>query len=260
MEKHFAITEIKRIIYVGEEEYNEKITRFTMERVYNELIFNLSGQNTVYFNGKALVAYPNTIRFLPDGPVTEYVVDREIKGSCIDIVFSADRVISEEAFITSPIDNSKIAALFKKAFSIWVAKNEGYHFECISLLYKIFAELQKESYLPEKDYKKIEPAVSFINEHFISENISAEKLAELCDISYSYLKRLFIKRFGLPPKKYIIQLKINYACDLLRSEMYSVSEVSEMCGYGDLYFFSRQFKEYVGISPTEFMKKYKSSK
>ncbi len=260
MEKNFIITGIKRIIYVGEEEYKEKITRFTMESISNELIFNISGQYTVYFNGKALTGRPNTVRFLPDGPVTEYVVDREVNGACIDIVFTADRSISEEAFITAPILNQKLPALFKKAFSIWVAKGEGYNFECISLLYKIFAELQKENYLPDSDYRKIEPAVTYINESFLSGKLSAEELARMCGISYSYLKRLFIKRFGMPPKKYAISLKINLACDLLRSEMYTVSRVAEMSGYDDVYFFSRQFKEYVGISPTAFVKKFKSSK
>ena len=82
----------------------------------------------------------------------------------------------------------------------------------------------------------------------------------ICGISESALKKLFIKKFGVPPVRYIIQLKINYSCDLLRSGLYSVSRVSQICGYGNVYFFSRQFKENMGISPSEFIKKYKSSK
>lgn len=145
-------------------------------------------------------------------------------------------------------------------FSVWVAKNDGYYFECISLLYKIFAEMQKEIYIPEKQYNLIKPAIDFINENFMDRKISIETLAEKCGISESYLKRLFIKSFGVPPTKYIIQLKINYACDLLRSELYTVTQTAEMCGYNDVYFFSRQFKNQLGISPTEFINKYKSSK
>jgi len=260
MEKDFIITGIDRIVYIGKEEYPEKVTRFEMSEVRNELIFNFSGQNTIYFNGKALKTVPDTVRFLPAGRVYEYVVDREENGACIDIVFTADRSISKEAVITPPLLNQKLPALFKKAFSIWVAKDEGYKFECISLLYKIFAELQKESYLPDADFKKIKPAITYINENFLSEKLNAEELAKRCGISYSYLKRLFIRRFGMPPKRYAISLKINLACDLLSSEMYSVSQVAEMSGYDDIYFFSRQFKEYIGISPTEFIKKFKSAK
>ena len=96
--------------------------------------------------------------------------------------------------------------------------------------------------------------------HFLDKKITAEELTARCSISYPYIKKLFVKRFGLPPVRYSIQLKINYACDLLRSELYSISQIAEQCGYTDVYFFSRQFKEYVGICPTDFLKKYKSSK
>ena len=120
--------------------------------------------------------------------------------------------------------------------------------------------LQKQTYLPEKQYKKIKPAIDYINENFTNGKLSVGKLAAICGISESALKKLFIKKFGVPPVRYIIQLKINYSCDLLRSELYSVSRVSQICGYGNVYFFSRQFKENMGISPSEFIKKYKSSK
>ena len=143
--------------------------------------------------------------------------------------------------------------IFKKIFSLWVAKRDGYYFVCISLLYKVFAMLQKQTYLPEKQYKKIKPAIDYINENFTNGKLSVGKLSAICGISESALKKLFIKKFGVPPVRYIIQLKINYSCDLLRSGLYSVSRVSQICGYGNVYFFSRQFKENMGISPSEFL-------
>ena len=90
--------------------------------------------------------------------------------------------------------------------------------------------------------------------------ISAETLANCSTVSYSYLKKLFQKKFGVPPNRYIIQLKINYACDLLRTNLYSVSQVAEHCGYSDLSFFSRQFKEYTGLPPSAVRQAYKSAK
>jgi len=53
---------------------------------------------------------------------------------------------------------------------------------------------------------------------------------------------------------------LNYACDLLRSGLYNITKVSEMCGYSNLYYFSTQVKECMGITPTDFIEKYKSSK
>ena len=120
--------------------------------------------------------------------------------------------------------------------------------------------MQKEIYIPEKQYKAIKPAIEYITENFLKDKISVTELAKLCNISEPYLKKLFIKKFGVSPIKYIVQLKINYACDLLKSKRYTILQVAVNCGYSSISFFSRQSKEYVGISPTQFIDKYKSSK
>ena len=153
-----------------------------------------------------------------------------------------------------------IEPLFKKIFCAFVAKDEGYKFECISLLYKIFSELQKSSYIPENKFRLIKPALDIIEADFLTRDIHTGELARTSGISETYLKRLFGERFGVPPKKYIIQMKINHAAELLRLGRYSVTQISDMSGFSDSGFFSRQFKKYMGISPSDFVKRYKSSK
>lgn len=260
METDFLITKIRRVTFVGEGEYPEEVTQFKSSFLYNELIFYLSGSSTVRYNGTEMKCDEGCIRFMPKSVNNEYTVTRKVPCSVIFFDFDSDRPINDVAFTQKFVDNQRLCGLFKKAFAIWSAKNDGYYFECLSILYKILAEMQKTIYLPEKQYKLIKPAVDCISEQFLNMEYDGKELACLCGISYSYLKRLFKKRFGIPPKKYIIRLKINYACDLLQSKLYTVTQTAEMCGYNDIYFFSRQFKDYVGISPTEFLKEYKSSK
>lgn len=260
MENNFLVTKIHNIILVGKDEYLDKETVFSHNLPCNELIFHFSGNATVYFNDTVLKTEPNSIRFLPKGENKKYIVKKETPGECIDVFFDTDIPISKEAFVINLKTNTRINNLFKKIFSVWVSRNSGYYFECISLLNKIFAEMQKNNYIPENQYTQIKLALDYIENNFLTEKISIEHLANLCGISKSYLKRLFIKKFGVPPVKYIIQLKINYACDLLRSGLYNVSQVSAMCGYSDIYYFSHQFKEYMDLSPTEFMSKFKPSK
>ena len=45
METDFLITKIRRVVFVGESEYPEKITRFKSDFIHNELIFYLSGED-----------------------------------------------------------------------------------------------------------------------------------------------------------------------------------------------------------------------
>ena len=257
----FLITDIHRVIMVGKEEYPEQTTVFKSRRlVYNELIFHVSGTAKVVFNGKELYTAPGTVRFLPSGECSEYRVERMDMGDCIDVLFSTDRLIADEAFVLDLSKRESIAPLFKKLFCAFVAKDEGYRFECISLLYKILAELQKTTYIPESRFKFLKPALDIIQRDFLQADIRTASLAAAAGISESYLKRLFSERFGVPPKKYIIQMKLRHAAELLRLERYTVTQVAHLCNFSDVYFFSRQFKEYMGLTPTQFVKKYRSSK
>lgn len=259
MNYNFTITGIERIVYVSRLEYPNAVTHFGTALGHSELIYHFSGDAVVYYDDSVLHTTKNSIRFLPDIKASRYTVVSKEPGDCIDIEFTTTPSFFEKAFVEN-INNKNLGILFKKIFSVWTAKDEGYYFECIGLLYKIFAEMQKKRYLPQNQFEQIRPAVEYINSRFFKEKISAQKISELCGISYSYIKVLFYKKYGLYPKQYIVHLKVNYACDLLSRGSYSVVQTASMCGYEDTNFFSRQFKEHVGISPTQFRDKYKSSK
>ena len=260
MEEKFVIMEIKRIVMVGKNEYSEPMLSFGHTLNYNELIFHFSGHATVFFDDLVLETKPNTIRFLPQGENNRYDLIRHEHGECIDVFFRADRPISKQAFVMNASQNEKIGALFKKLFSTWVSKKEGYYFESVSLLYRIFAEMQKDSPISKQHKSKIAPAMDMIHSDFLTRDFSLSELAAICKMGESYFQKLFKEIHGISPKKYIIQLKINHACDLLRLERYTVTQIAELCNFSDVYFFSRQFKEYMGITPTQFVNKYKSSK
>ncbi|MBQ4527150.1 MAG: helix-turn-helix transcriptional regulator [Clostridia bacterium] len=260
MENKFVITNINRVAMVDKYEYKDQKTVFSSNLKHNELIFHFSGESRVYFNDKVFEIMPGTMRFLPCGESKRYIVERERRGECIFVSFDTDTAISDEAFVLAIKNAAHIGGLFKKMFAVWVAKGEGYYFETMSMIYKIFSELQKNNYLPEGQYKKIRPAINYIENHFLDEKISIPYLASLCKISESYFKKLFIGKYAMPPSVYIIQMKINCASDLLRSGQYSITQVAELCGYENVCYFSRQFKKYVGVSPSVFIEKYISSK
>lgn len=90
-----------------------------------------------------------------------------------------------------------------------------------------------------KEYKDvIGEAVDYIHEYYTSINNSVDQLAKRCSISGAYLRRLFHKRFNLSPQRYISTLRLQYAKELLGSGYYTVCEVSEICGFQNVYYFS----------------------
>ena len=249
MKFDFIVTDVVGVRLTDEKKYPNKFVEYKADLISNEIIYRPNGYSTVCFNGKTLETAPGTIYVLPHMNGQKYTVTFTEPDYFIDIFFRSDVPIADEPFILNVQNNSKFQSLFHRAFSCWVTRDNGYKHESISVLYKILAELQKQNYIPENKFRKIEPALRYIDENLLKESISCEMLADMCQISYSYLQRLFTEKFGLPPKKYIIQLKINYACDLLASGMHSVTQAARLAGFDNLYFFSRQFKEYVGMSP-----------
>ena len=126
MNQDFTITKIDRVIFVGKDEYPNSRVSFAGNLYHNELIYHIDGKSTVHFNGKILDPEDNSIRFLPKGDNKEYIVDKKERGECIDIFFDTDVAITNEAFVLKLNQNEKIKSLFKKIFSVWVGKNDGY--------------------------------------------------------------------------------------------------------------------------------------
>ena len=136
-------------------------------------------------------------------------------------------------------------------------KKAGYKEFTAACFYEILGILQKENaYLPLQKTRMIEPAVDYISTHF-NENISIPYLADLCKISQTYLKLLFQKAYGLSPKAFLIQKRIEYARDLLATNLYDISSVAQSTGYNDVYYFSNHFKKITGVSPSKYRKQRK---
>ena len=143
---------------------------------------------------------------------------------------------------------------FNQILSTWQKNQSGTYTKCLSILYNIISNLQTNIYTTSDQFKIIQPAVDLIAETLTNRKITVEDLAVQCGISYSYFLKLFQSIFHDTPKSYIIKQKINYSCELL-SQGKKITEVSEELGFSDIYFFSRQFKKFMKVSPSEFKNK-----
>ena len=93
--------------------------------------------------------------------------------------------------------------------------------------------------------------VDYIHEHFCEKGLTIELLSKMCSMSDTYFRRLFKQRFKVTPLKYINDLKVKYATELLRSGYYTVTEAAEKCGFDNVYYFSLFIKKETGQSPSQ---------
>ena len=94
---------------------------------------------------------------------------------------------------------------------------------------------------------------------YLNENLYASlTLSDICTkffMGKSQLCKLFSEHIGEGPIEHYHRLKTQEAKRLLLSGEYSVTRISDMLGYSSIHNFSRAFKNCVGISPTEYVKK-----
>jgi AraC-like DNA-binding protein len=81
---------------------------------------------------------------------------------------------------------------------------------------------------------------------------TAAKLARQAGLSAGHFTRVFRSVTGESPIQYILSCRIERACYYLRETRLPIQQIASATGYADVYFFSRQFKEKTGVSPSRF--------
>lgn len=112
--------------------------------------------------------------------------------------------------------------------------------------------------------KKYSPIVSTVAEgidkNLTNTTFSLDDFLKTFPLNYDYLRRLFKKEAGISPREYLLKGRMELARGIIlggisnRYSEYTVSQTAEACGYSDPLYFSRVFKKYFGVSPSEYGK------
>ncbi len=85
--------------------------------------------------------------------------------------------------------------------------------------------------------------------------ITINEVAEYLKLSESYLSRLFKKEMGMPFSRYVMELKIEKAMNLLQFSDYSISEISYYLSFSNESHFIQTFQKFTGETPLKFRRK-----
>lgn len=94
---------------------------------------------------------------------------------------------------------------------------------------------------------------SYLQNHFM-ENTSLEEIADQFFISKSYLTRIFKSNTGFTIKEYLTFCRIRKAKALLQDTNYSITKVSELCGFSNVTYFEKIFKNVTQLTPLKYRK------
>ncbi|OCT15180.1 hypothetical protein A8709_13840 [Paenibacillus pectinilyticus] len=93
--------------------------------------------------------------------------------------------------------------------------------------------------------------VNWIKERYY-ENLTIHHLAEQFSFNPNYVSQLFQKQLQTTFTKYLLQIRLDRACLLLKETELTVSEVAEKVGYSDYFYFAKIFKKSFNLTPTQF--------
>ncbi len=105
-----------------------------------------------------------------------------------------------------------------------------------------------------EDEIKIQSALNYIYNNY-SKDISMAEVANHINLSYSHFSRLFSNVTGMGFIEYVTKLRMEKAKELLKNPVMDIQDISEKVGYGSFRYFSRSFREYTGMLPSDYRRK-----
>ncbi len=122
----------------------------------------------------------------------------------------------------------------------------------IDLLDKI-KNSSKTSSISTKHNDRIKQMLSFIFEHF-SESVSIHEIAHAGFCSERECYRIFRSCLHMTPNEYLMNYRLQKACDKLRKTNDSITDISHCCGFENSSYFGRVFKDHLGCTPSYYRK------
>lgn len=239
-----TITDIKQLFTVSS-------PRGRKEEIRNRKSYGLSfcyeGKITYEISGKKMVSDEKHAVILPKG--RSYSLYGNKSGIFPVINFDCKDFLCDEV-ISLPIQSSDtyIKDFEKmKALSLF----EENRAKMMSIFYNILHRLSTESSV----HNVILPAIRYIESNYQNPKLSNAELAEQCNISEVYFRKIFTETYKTTPKQFIVDIRINKAKQLLSDGFLNIGAVAEECGFSNQYHFCRLFKEKTGFTPSEYLKR-----
>lgn len=242
--QHMTVTEVLSGFTVPFQKGHQEIIS---NRQHFGLSFCETGQITYCHQGHDYVSDPKYVMILPKGQT--YTIHGNKTGTFPVIDFECLN-FSCDTIKRIPIRKPELLMnLFRQIHSLSLfEKNRAM---VISLFYQMIQQISADGDVVPSI---LLPALTFLEKNYASPNLTNGVLAKECNISEVYFRKLFTKTYGTSPKQYIINTRIEKAKQLLSEGILPIGDISEQCGFSNIYHFSHLFKEKTDLSPSEFMK------
>lgn len=237
--------------------YTPSEMRFSAHNRDNHIVgIQLCGSAVHYFKNRQFTIGEGCIYFL--NQAENYDVEILEKGVCFSVHFTTYEPIDTESFCIKASNSNEIVRLLNLIEKKFTAKTD--ELDLLSASYSLCSEINKiyqKSYFPGD--KRMTDAEIYINTHFTEKDCLSGAVRQSM-LTQRRFNDLFKNHFGITPNRYIVNLKIDYAKKLLRTNYFSIAKISETCGFSDIYYFCKVFKQNTGSTPLKYKNEQKNAK
>lgn len=223
------------------------VTMKTKARPFCALSLRIKGDADIYMQGEVIKLTAHDLSFFPaNRPYT-----RKAEGDQMIVFhFFAENCVTYGIEVLHDVGFERLLPLFEEALRVWRAREPGYRYRASAILYEVFAAIREElGARPERMNPVVYEALAKISEHYADPSLSVGLLASEAHMSDTWFRKQFSRDMGVPPKKYINDLRLDYANSLLGAGYDTVAGVAVKSGFRDAKNFSTAFKKRFGYPP-----------
>lgn len=273
-ENHMEIRGVDKCRFVDITTSNDfylfEVGRYKCEPHYNygpiirtRTIFHyvISGVGYLYMNDKKYEIHAGQGFLIPAKVKAYYEADSNdpweytwihVDGPRVTELFNSAGISLEQPIFIPNGDASDIVEYINRIYDNY--DNECY---CYAMVYQMFSCILDKS-STKTESTEVDPRLAYVKNAIryirlkYSEPINVEDIANACGLNRSYLTRVFKHATGYTPQSYLATYRMKKASEMLLKSNESVNTIAFNVGYSDSFTFSKAFKRYSNLSPSEY--------
>ena len=220
-------------------------------RNFSSLTLRKSGKVSFFTTDGKAVSTAGMLTFIPAG--CSYETEIEEAGEMLILHYCVQEGspdLHTQPFFVRAEHAAPLTELFLRAIRHFQA-DEGY--SCMADAYRILGEAAKlTSKTRPTPHPRIARCKEYMDAHVCDSDMRISMLASMNGTSEVYFRNEFKKFYHVTPVEYVKQRRMETACRLLRTKLYTVAEVATRAGFDSISYFSAEFRRRMGCSPREY--------
>ena len=234
------------------------------------LITHFGGKKVLsYDSDKEVTSFPSVATFVPAGIRTNWCIQSSLdfaavylRGDTLDKLLHSGTHITDPVALTSPLCCSLTKEIAELLGGVVKPNQEGVvddlHIQALSgaLIWQLCYELNKP---PEQratqsfggQFNYVQEALNYINAN-LGAPLHAEDIAAQVGLHQSHFRKVFLQVCGTTLHRYVLELRLDQARELLTTSGLSLVQISEQVGFSSQSHMATTFRKHFDVTPAEF--------